>query len=42
MSLGLVLKAFDPVDVISPLSEELGMLDAHVMKIQDIKFIVPL
>jgi hypothetical protein len=37
MSLGLVLKAFDPVDVISPLSEELGMLDAHVMKFCDVE-----
>jgi len=42
MSLGLVLKVFDPVDAISPLGEELGMIDAHVMKFRDVEYIVRL
>jgi len=33
MSFGLVPKVFDPLYVISPFGEELGMIDAHVMKI---------
>ena len=42
MSFGLVPKVFDPVDVISPVGEELGMIDAHVMKFCDVECIVRL
>ena len=42
MSLGLVPKVFDPVDVISPVGEELGMIDAHVMEFCDVERIVRL
>lgn len=35
MSLGLVPKVFAPVDVISPVREELGMIDEHVMEFCD-------
>ena len=34
--LGLVPKVFDPVDVISPVGEEFGMVDAHVMEFGDV------
>jgi hypothetical protein len=42
MSFGLVPKVFDRVDVISPVGEELGMIDAHVMKFCDVECIVRL
>jgi len=42
MSFGLVPKVFDPADVISPVGEELVMIDAHVMKFCDVECIVDL
>ena len=39
MPFGLVPKVFDPVDVISPACEEIGMVDAHVMEIGNVKCI---
>jgi hypothetical protein len=42
MPFGLVPKVFDPLYVISPVGEELGMIDAHVMKICDFEYIVRL
>ena len=42
MSFGLVPKVFDSVDVICPVGEELGMVDAHVMKFCDVECIVRL
>ena len=42
MSLGLVPKVFDPVDVISTVGEELGMIVAHVMIVCDVMCIVRL
>ena len=38
-SFGWVPKVFDPVDVISPACEEIGMVDAHVMEIGNVKCI---
>jgi hypothetical protein len=40
MSFGLVPKIFDPVDVISLVGEEFGMVDAHVMEFGDVECIV--
>ena len=40
MSFGLVPEIFDPVDVISLVGEEFGMVDAHVMEFGDVECIV--
>ncbi len=40
MSFGLVPEVFDPVDVISLVGEEFGMVDAHVMEFGDVECIV--
>ena len=40
MSVGLVSKVFDQVDVIPPVCEEIGLVDAPVMEIGIVKRIV--
>ena len=42
MSFGLVTKVLDSVDVISPVGEDLGMINPHVMKFCEVECIVRL